>query len=732
MNAQQQKAITADKHNATSAQAAGLNGLHFSVAYYREYMHTERLAEDIKLMQEAGINTVRIGESTWSTYEKQDGVFDFSPLTTVLDAMYKAHIQVIVGTPTYAVPAWLVRKYPEIMVTTPEGRKRYGPRQLMDITHPAFLFHAERLIRNMMKVSAAHPAVIGFQLDNETKYYESCSSNVQQGFVQAIKAEYDGNLERLNDDWGLDYWSNRIDSWEDFPDVVNTINGSLGCAFQRYQRSLVTKFLAWQRALVEEYKRPEQFITHNLDFEWRQYSFGMQPSVDHFGVSQILDIAGVDIYHPGQHELTGHEIGYGGDWTYALKDQPYFVLETEAQGFKNWTPLPGQLYLQGLLHLAHGAHMVSYWHWHSLHNSYETYWKGLLSHDMTPNPVYYEAARLGKDLAQLSPVLNGFNKQPYTKVCLVVSNEALSAVDYFPFEGQQFVRTAHHQYNDVVRRYYDALHDENIQVDIRDAADEKVFSDYKLIVVPMLYVASDEFLRKLQDYIRKGGNVLASFRTGVCNEHVQVRATSQPGMLNEVLDAHYQLIAQPQVYAGQQPQVCFAPELNLDANGLVDDLKATDLEISEFMELLEGHASGCQPELTTFTSEDSQVWATYSDPAYKRYAAIVFNEQGKAHLGSLCYIGCHVTTKVIRKVLRLIMQQRKLQLKTSANVWPCLTYKAKNKRGQELCFVFNVSDKPISCTLPDDLQDVLTGKDWSKTVTLEPWAAHVCYVRNTK
>ena len=131
----------------------------FGVAYYREYMPYERLDQDIEMMKKAHINYVRIGESTWSTYEKDDGVFDFSSLLIVLDKMHAAGISVIVGTPTYAIPSWLARKYPDIMAETQQGRNRYGARQLMDITHPAYLYYGDRIITKMLEAVHNHPAI---------------------------------------------------------------------------------------------------------------------------------------------------------------------------------------------------------------------------------------------------------------------------------------------------------------------------------------------------------------------------------------------------------------------------------------------------------------------------------------------------------------------------------------------------------------------------------------------
>ena len=148
-----------------------------------------------------------------------------------------------------------------------------------------------------------HPAIIGWQLDNETKHYDNIGRYMQEGFVRSLQEKYP-DLRQLNHDFGTDYWSNRIDRWQDFPPVENTINASLACAFSRYQRQQVTEYLARQAAIVREYAQPHQFVTHNFDFEWRGYSYGVQPRVDHFAAAQALDIAGVDIYHPSQAHLT--------------------------------------------------------------------------------------------------------------------------------------------------------------------------------------------------------------------------------------------------------------------------------------------------------------------------------------------------------------------------------------------------------------------------------------------
>ena len=441
--------------------AAAPRTILFGAAYYDEYSPYDRLDADVRMMTHAGLNVVRIGESTWGTMEPQEGVFDFRHIDRVLDAMGKAGIKVIVGTPTYAIPTWLARAHPDVLVVTPAGQGKFGPRQNMDITNPNFRRAAEAMIRALIAHVRSHPAVIGYQVDNETKPYDVSGPGVQAGFVAHVRERFK-NLDALNDAWGLNYWSNRINRWEDFPSTDGTVNASVSAAFAAFQRSLVTDYLAWQAGIVRELARPDQFITQNFDLDWRGYSYGIQHQVDHFAAARALDIAGIDIYHPTQDRLTGAEIALGGDLARSMKGgRNYLVIETQAQGNPDWTPYPGQLRLQAYSHLASGANMVAYWHWATTTNSAETYWRGLLSQDYAPNPTYEEAVRIGNELGRIGPDLVDLRKT--NKVAVYFSNNALTAFNAFRFGWG-----TRQDYNDVLRPFYDALYRMNVEVDLVD------------------------------------------------------------------------------------------------------------------------------------------------------------------------------------------------------------------------------------------------------------------------
>jgi beta-galactosidase len=630
----------------------------FGVAYYDEYMPYDRLEKDVEMMLDAGINTVRIAESTWSTVEPQDNVFDFTHIDRVLDAMHKAGIQVIVGTPTYAVPTWLVRQYPSVMATTPKGQNQYGARQKMDITDTNFRFHAERVIRKIMEHVKDHPAIIGYQVDNETKHYETSGLKVQEAFVDYIKDRFI-SLDSVNNAFGLDYWSNRINAWEDFPSTDGSINASLNAEFSRFQRKLVTDYLAWQVQIIKEYAKPNQFVTHNFDLNWRGYSYGIQPDVDHFEAARALDIAGVDVYHPTQDRLTGVEISLAGDLTRSMKGgQNYFVIETEAQGFPQWVPYPGQLRLQAFSHLASGANMVAYWHWHSIHNSAETYWKGLLSHDFEPNPTYLEAATIGKDLNRIGKKLA--NLKIKNQVAVFFSNEALSAFNSF----QWIFGTT---YNDVLRPYYDALYNLNVGIDWIDPT-VRDLSQYKLIVVPALYAVSDEVVARLNDFVARGGHVVYTWNSGFSNEWAKVRSGKQPGGIYEAAGVTYSQFTKPE-------------QVGLKGNFASKEKGAST--IHTWMELL--------------TPSTAQVHAWYDHPVWGDYAAITQNSYGQ---GSVIYVGCGTSAEITSKIMKYAVKNAGLWGQEQQLTFPLITKKGLTTSNSTLRYIFNYSVNTVKFTYP--------------------------------
>jgi len=579
----------------------------YGAAYYDEYMPYDRVEKDMEMMERAGMNVIRIAESTWSTWEKKEGEFDFTSLHRMLDAAKRHNISVIVGTPTYAIPTWLAKKDEDILSETHSGRCMYGHRQNMDITNPTYLRYAKRIIEKLMEEVKDEPHVIGFQLDNETKSYDTCGPRAQQMFVEQLKEMYP-DIEEFNHEFGLDYWSNRVDDWDCFPDVRGTINGSLAAEYARFQRDLVTNFLEWQAEIIRPYLRENQFITHNFDCEWDEKigGVGYQPEVNQFEAAKSMTIAGCDIYHPSAQDLTGAEITILGNIFRALKQDNYLVLETEAQGNLGWLPYPGQLRLCAYSHVANGANMVEYWHWHSIHNAIESYWKGVLSHDLQENEIYRECSIVGNEWKKIGSHLVGLKKN--NRIAVVQDNASLTGLIQFKTANDD-----NHGYSRAYRMIADSLYEMNIEFDVI-TADESKLGAYDVVIMPALYSAKKSFLQAVDEFVNNGGSVIATYKTAFADEHLKIYADKQPYFLQKAFGVKYDTFTAP-----KNVTVSFGGE---------------ECEVTEWMEMV--------------SAETAEVLVNYNHPVWKKYAAATFNKYGK---GTAMYLSCHMERNVVKKLL---------------------------------------------------------------------------------
>jgi beta-galactosidase len=670
---------------AGAAQTPKMDTILYGASYYYEYMPYERLEKDVRMMKEAGINFVRAGESTWSSFEPREGEFEFSWMERVLDSLHKAGIKVILGTPTYSIPPWLYRKHPEILVTKLGGEKSlYGPRQNMDITNPTYLFYAERIIRKVVSHFKDHPAIIGYQVDNETSSYGTADRNVFLNFVDYLKKKFK-TTDELNKAWGLAYWGQLVSDWDDFPPPDGAVNPGYQLEWQRYQLKIVTDFLAWQAAIVNEYKRPDQFITHD-------FVGGVRSDVDQFEVAKCLDIVATNPYFPVQDKFDGCQIALTGDFCRSLKQNNYLVTETNAQTVsgdskqpisqQQFPPYDGQVRLAAYSHISSGANMVAYWHWHSLHYGKETYWKGVLSHDLEPNRVYNEVKRTASELKGIGPKLVNLKKK--NKVAILYSIDSSNGIKFMPFDSEV-------NYKTVLQQFYRSLYRLNVGVDFVFSQSAN-FNDYDIIVVPPLYIASDELLKRLVDFVKGGGHLVLSFKSGFCDEYSRVRWTRMPGVLREACGFYYQEFSN------------LKQELKLKG----DPYKAGDEnKVSAWAEFI-------IPETAT-------ALAFYEHPFFGKYPAITRNKYGK---GTVTYEGTVLSDRLEEKVMLEVLKLAGLtgpdqELPSSVRVGHGVS-----DSGRNLHYYLNYSGEEQSFTYPYEAGvDIVTNKSIGKsqTVTLKGW-----------
>lgn len=679
-----------------------LDNILYGAAYYNEYVPAPiadgRLEKDIALMKRAGINVVRLGESTWDKWEPEDGRIDFAWMDRIVDAMGKAGIKVIMGTPTYSIPVWMYARHPDMLARPLGGGETgYGMRQNMNIDDPNYRRYAERIITAMAQHYRDNPNVIGWQLDNETSGYDASNASVHADFVTWLKAKY-GTTDALNKAWLLSYWGQEVHRWEDMPTRDKANSTSFKLDWTRFQQWRATRFIAWQAQLVRANARSDQFITHNHPTMTRTEFNPVE-------MDKVLDVVGNDIYFDWQDRFNGWKQTFQGDLARSLHHRNWFLNETNAQtqGWDATSQLPpydGQTYQDVFGHIANGANMVSYWHWASLHGGQETYWKGVLGHDLEPNRAYAEVSRVGGDLKRVGSKLVDLKRK--NEVAILYSIDSFAALEFMPYSkappaGEKGFHTD--GYRRVVEQLHNSLYDANVGTDFV-FADQADFSGYKLLVVPPLYIADDALLQKISDYVKNGGNVLMTYKSAVANENSLVRWTMAPGPLRAAAGFHH-----------QENSTLLKPlKLKGDPFAAGDDNEVRT--IAEFLEV-----------------ETAKPLAFYDHPFFGKWPAITRNQYGK---GSFLYEGTELSDALQAKIVgdelkRIGLLGGDQQLPDAVRI-----KHATSREGKKLHFYFNYSQAPVTVSY-----SYRSGKELLKDaalasggqISLSPWGVAVAEER---
>ena len=675
-----------------------LDTILFGASYYNEYVpapiRRERLQKDVAMMKAAGINLVRMGESSWGKWEPADGKFDFAWMDEIVAAMGKAGIRVIMGTPTYSIPVWMYAKHPGMLARPLGGAEAgYGMRQNMNIDDPNYRRYAARIIAALAAHYKNNPHVIGWQVDNETSAYGSSNPSVHREFVAWLKAKYK-TTAALNEAWLLNYWGQQVDSWANFPtrDFANSTSYKLEWA--RFQQWRATRFVGWQAELVRKHARPGQFVMQN------NASFS-RAEVNAFEMSKPLDVASNDIYFNWQDEFDGRHQTLQGNMARSAKQRNYFVAETtgQAQGWdatRQIPPYDGQMYQDVFANIGNGANMHLYWHWASLNAGQEIYWKGVLGHDFEPNRAYAEVTRIGNDLKRVGPALVDLKKD--NKVAVLYSTDSNNALTFMPFDkwSKPLPPSFHTDgYRRIFERVTAALYTARVENDIV-FADAPDFSRYKLLIVPALYVADDALLQKIADFVKNGGHVMMTFKSGEANEHFAVRWQTAPGPLRAAAGFRYQensTLLKPLKLKGDPYQVGDKNEVET---------------IAEFLQL-----------------ETAQALAWYDHPFFGKYPAITRNQYGK---GTLLYQGTEIGGELQVAILK--DELKKIGLYGPDQDLPASVQvkHATSRAGTRLHFYYNFSASPVQAKYSYAAgTDLLAGSRVlpSQMMELKPWGVAI-------
>lgn len=687
--------------------------IHVGAAYYAEYQPYQRLDADLDLMVAGGFSVIRVGESVWSTWEPRDGELHLDWLQPVLDGAHARGIAVVVGTPTYAAPPWLRQAYPETTAHVATGVPMpYGARQDVNYAHPTFRRLAERVVRAVVGRYADHPAVIGWQVDNEPGHTVLFNPDVFAGFVAHLRERY-GTVDELNRCWGLTYWSHRIDDWSQLWTPDGNTTPAYDLAWRRYQADLTDAMIGWQADVVREYARPDQFVMTCVAAHHQ--------AQDVTTVVRPLDVAGVNIYYQAQDglELPGPDglaggiapgfVRWGGpafpalqaDVARGMRDAPFLVTETNATSIggsaDNRPCYDGQWRQAAWLFVARGARMLEYWHWHTLHYGAETFWGGVLGHGLVPGRAYRELSALAGELGAVTDHLVGL--RPHSDVGLLVSPESRWALE---FQGP-LAGAAHSwngdpaSYDRTLAAYHRGLFDAGLAADVvapgqLPADPAAMVERWPVLVVVALYVADDATLDLLVRYAEAGGHLVLTPRTGYADAENVVRPVVAPGVLRGPAGVHY-----------------------LEYTNLPEDVPVTG----------QGWSGAAHAWADGLIPDDAEVLAGYDHPHLGQFAAITTRAHGA---GRVTTVGTVPDRTLARRLAGWLARTS-----LPADPWrdarpPSVTvHTALTARDRRLRVVHNWSWQPTTVPLPVDVTDLLTG---ARSVAgdplgLGPWDVHV-------
>lgn len=676
----------------------------FGAAYYPEYQPVERMAEDFRLMREAGFNLIRVGESVWSSWEPRDGEFELDWLRPVLDGAHAHGISVVLGTPTYAVPPWLMLKHPEIAAESKTGvRVPWGARQETDTSHPVFLAHAERIIRKVIARYADHPAIVGYQVDNEPGQQVPHNAHVFTRFKQWLVAKYNG-VEAINAAWNLTHWAHRLNHIDELwlPDGNHVPQYDLD--WRRFHAQQTTEYIAWQVKIVREYASTDQFITTCID--------PMRPAVDDRGIGAACDVIASNQYIATQEQLGPETDGdyafppsgswapfYISDRTWAIGQRRFMVTETNATsvGFPwfNYPMYDGQWRQVSWAMIARGARAVEYWHWHTMHGSWETFWGGVLPHSFSPGRVYGQLAELGNEIVRAGAAVEGI--VPDANVGLLFSMPNRWAFEYHP-PMQDPGATPEKQgpadraaYERIVYRFYGGLDRAGHQVRVMHAADFELADagqlarDLPTLVVPALYLASDALVANLLCYAQAGGHLVIGIRTGYADEIGRPKLDRQPAGLVDAAGVWYD-----------------------EFSNLVSPLKVSGQLSGTALSLVEG-----------LIAAGAEVVASYQHPHFGRWPAVTSRAHGA---GRISYVGAFPGLDLAKSLGDWLKPDHPWQAQLVPGA--LTVHGATNRAGERLWFVHNFGWEPRTITPPMPVEDVLSAERVTE-LALRPWDVRI-------
>ncbi|MEK4364591.1 beta-galactosidase [Paenibacillus sp. FSL M8-0212] len=496
------------------------------IDYYPEQWTPELWEKDAILMQETGVAVVRMAEFAWSRMEPTEGNYQFEWLDAAIEVFASRGMEIVLCTPTNTPPNWMTTRYPDVL---PIDEQRHiirpGVRGHRCNNSPSLRMLGSKFVEAISQRYGKHPAVIGWQIDNEMHYQECHCDTCNRAFVAWLQKRY-SNLEELNREWGTVVWSGEYSSWAEVTTPLGPskpMNPSYLLEYKRFCSDSVGYLLGWQLEILRR-NCPGQFVTHNM---WQYPN-----SLDYYDMHNELDFVSVDYYPNELYRDYGDRFPRNGaltlDLVRGIKRRNFWVMEQLSGAQGAWmpiqrTPYPGLIRARSWQTIARGADMVVHFRWRSATVGAEQFWHGLIDHSNVPGRRFREFAELTREVNQLGELLA--DSTIVTQVAILHSHDQHTALSLQPqAEGGM-------HYIDNLSSMHNAFLKMGVGTDVINWTEE--LNGYKLVVVPSLFLLSEEVAQRLERFAAKGGTVVLTNRTGVKNMRNVCEMLPLPGLLAE-------------------------------------------------------------------------------------------------------------------------------------------------------------------------------------------------------
>ena len=572
--------------------------------------------EDMRMFRDAHINSATINVFSWAKLQPSEETYDFEELDEIVKMLEKEGYDIVMATSTAALPAWMVKRYPEVARTDYEGRHhKFGQRHNACPNSPVYQKYAAALTEQLAKRYGKTGKVACWHVNNE--YGGECyCENCEKAFRVWLRKKY-GTIEEVNKAWNMEFWGHTLYDWDEIvlPNALGegigpdkTAFAGISIDYRRFNSDSILENFKMERDIIRRYD-PETPVTTNL--------MGTYPGLDYFKWAKEMDVVSWDNYP--SYDTPWSQTAMCHDLMRGLKNEPFMLME-QTPSQQNWQPYnslkkPGQMRAQSYQTMAHGADTIQFFQLRRSVGACEKFHGAVIAHAGTENTrVFREVAALGEELERLGETVIG--SMPDAKIGVIFDWDNYWALEYTSGPNRDL------KYVDQIHQYYSSLYRKNYSVDMIPV--DADFSRYRVIIAPVLYMVKEGMAEALERFVAQGGILLTTFMSGIVGQSDNVHLGGYPGPLRKM------------------------------AGVWVEEIDALAPEQTNSIRFSDGTVGTCRLLCDLMHLEGAEALAEYTSNFYAGMPAVTRNAFGK---GAVYYVGANLDQASLDKVMSALLAE---------------------------------------------------------------------------